>query len=136
MKKIVLGAAALCVCAIAGTVMAQQSRPQPTSSADNACLQYNRLDRWSVVNGKTLSVTDKTDKKFRVALSSDCAHSTFVDRVVFQRIGKSGLDCVEAGDRVRLFETAMQPQLCLVSSVSLYTDAQRKLDQKTNPTKP
>lgn len=137
MKKFIIAASALSVFVVAGTVMAQQSRPMPNSAASsNACLQYNRLERWSVVNSSTLSITDKTEKKYRVALSSDCAHSSFVDRVAFQRLGKSKLDCVEPGDRVRLIEADKVPELCLVSNVSMYTDAQRKIDEKTNPSKP
>src|SRR5689334_13292645 len=120
MKKIILFASAVCVCAIAGAAIAQQSRS--AAPADNAvCLQYDRLARWSVVNSKTLSVTDRTEKKFRVALNSDCAHSSFVDRVVFERLARSKLDCVQPGDRVRLLERGKQPELCLVANVSLYT---------------
>lgn len=136
-KLIMVSWVAAIVLAGAGAVTAQQTAPgKATGGAGQVCLQFNHLERWSVVNSKTLEITDKLNKKYRVAMNSDCAHSSFVDRVFIQRLGKSGLDCVEPGDRINLAERNTPVERCLVSSVSLYTDAQRKLDEKVNPTRP
>jgi hypothetical protein len=69
-------------------------------------------------------------------MNSDCAHSSFVDKLFIQRLGKSGLDCVEPGDRINLAMRNAPVERCQISSVSLYTDAQRKIDEKVDPAKP
>ena len=55
---------------------------------------------------------------------------------MIQRLGKSGLSCVEQGDRITLKQKNVPEELCLISSVSLYSDAQRELDKKVDPAKP
>jgi hypothetical protein len=137
MKKLIAlgGTAILCLAGVSA-VEAQRAPAKPSANSGQVCLQFNHLERWKVVNAKTLEITDKTNKKFRVAMNSDCAHSSFVDRVYIQRLGKSGLDCVEPGDRINLAQRNTPVERCLISSVSLYTDAQRQLDEKVNPSKP
>ena len=135
MKKLLALSFVLSTCAV-GAASAQQSPPAKSAASGQTCLQFNRLERWSVVNSKTLVITDKTNQKFRVAMNGNCAHSSFVDQVFIQRLGKSGLDCVERGDRINLKERTQPVERCLVTDVSLYTDAQRKIDEKVSPAKP
>ncbi len=138
MKKLVIGLLILSGTAIASTVVAQQNAPaQPDANAmGQTCLQYNRLDRWNVVNARTLRVVDKTQAEYRVAMDGDCAHSSFVDKLFFEHLPKADLECVQPGDRVTLTMRGGPVERCLVSSVSHYTDAQLKADLKVDKPTP
>ena len=137
MKKIVLGVLLASSFALAAGVVLAQTHSKPAAqTSDKVCLQYNRLRDWSVVNANTLAFSDKVMKKYKVSLNGNCAHSSFIDSVRFERRGKSGLDCVHEGDRVHLKQRNRPEELCLVSSVSRYTADQRKADEKINPARP
>ena len=139
MKKLLACSALISAGVLTATAFAQPARPPaaaPAAASSEVCLQFNRLNRWSVVNSRTLEITDDLSKKYRVEMNHPCSHSSFVDKVVIRRLGKSGLSCVEPGDQIILSQKNVPEERCLVSSVSLYTDAQRELDKKVEPAKP
>ena len=133
MKKFLFAVLALSAAALGGTaVLAQQGRPiqPPVRNDDRACLQISRLDSWDIVNASTMVVTDSAQHKFRVALNGNCAPSHFYDKVVFHPLAVSSLGCVSSGDRVNLSDRTGQVERCIVRSISLYTDAQRRIDER------
>lgn len=133
MRKFLLAVTALSAAALGATaVLAQQGRPiqAPMRSDDRACLQISRVDSWNIVNTSTMVVTDNAQHKYRVALNGNCAPSHFYDKVVFHPLASSSLGCVSSGDRVNLSDRAGQVERCVVRSVTLYTDAQRRIDER------
>lgn len=134
MKKFLIAVAALSTACIGATaVLAQQARPLPapqSAASGQTCLQINRMYSWDVVNQSTLLVKDTTQRKYRVTLNGKCAHSHFYDKVIFRPAATSSLACVTSGDRVHLSNRQGQLERCFVENVSVYTDAQQRIDER------
>ena len=85
-------------------------------SSDDVCLQNNRLWSWQVVNGRTLSITDRTNKKFTVRVASGCVGLTNSIPDI-EIIGHGSLSCVRRGDFVRFMEPNLGRLSCAITSV-------------------
>lgn len=133
MKKFLIAVTALSAAALVTTaVLAQQARPvQPPMRDDRSCLQVDRVENWNIVNSSTMVVTDKAKHAFRVGLSGNCAPSHFYDQVIFRPLASSSIGCVASGDRVNLSARNGQVERCVIRSVTIYTDAQRRIDERT-----
>jgi hypothetical protein len=125
MKKFLIAVGALSTACIGATaVLAQQARPfqAPHSASGQTCLQISRLYSWNVLDASTLVVKDTAQRKYRVALNGNCAHSTFYDKVIFDPITTSSMGCVGSGDRVNLSDRGGSVERCLVENVTPYTE--------------
>jgi hypothetical protein len=88
----------------------------PLREGDDACLQNNRLWSWNVVNGRTLSITDRTNKTFTVRLASGCVGLTnLIPGIEIRGIGS--LSCVRRGDFVRFVEPTLGRMSCAITAV-------------------
>lgn len=118
-------AVALFVTLAAVPVLAVESASAPgatsTKESDDACLQNNRLWSWQVVNSRTLSISDRTNKKFTVRLASGCIGLTNTIPDIEIR-GLSSLSCVRRGDFVRFVEPNLGRMSCAITSVERVAD--------------
>ena len=88
-----LAFAALAVMTIGRAMAGESSAVKP---GDDVCLQNNRLWSWNVVNNRTISITDRTSKRFTVRLASGC-------------VGLNNLiGAIEISERARHFEDTMK----------------------------
>jgi hypothetical protein len=102
------------VLAADGTVNTSAS----ATSSDDVCLQNNRLWSWQVVDGRTLSITDRTNKKFTVRVASGCVGLTNSVPDI-QISGHGNLACVRRGDFVRFMEPNLGRLSCAITSIDL-----------------
>ena len=133
MKKFLITVAAISTACIGATaVLAQQARPgpPPQPASGQSCLQISRMYSWDVVNDSTLLIKDTAQRKFRIALNGNCAHSHFYDKVLFKPTTTSSLGCVGSGDRIHLSNRIGSVERCFVKDVTLYTDAQLRIDER------
>ena len=96
----------------------------PAASAkesDEACLQNNRLWGWQVINPRTLSITDRTQKRFTVRIASGCVGLTNSVNAIELR-GLSALSCVRRGDFVRFVEPSLGRMSCTITAVERVPD--------------
>jgi len=84
--------------------------------SEETCLQNNRLWGWQLVNPRTLSITDRTQKRFTVRLASGCVGLTNSIPAIELR-GLSELACVRRGDFVRFVEPTIGRMSCAITSV-------------------
>jgi hypothetical protein len=134
-KRFLIAIAGISLLGIGGTsVLAQQARPAqaPGNSAARTCLQIDRVETWNIVNERTMVVTDKASRKYRVTLNGNCAYSKFYDQVIFRPLDPTLLGCVGKGDHVYLNNRMGDVQRCYVTSISLYTDAQLQIDKQAS----
>ncbi len=115
--------------AIAASAQQAESSP-PASNPDEVCLQVNRVYSWETVNQQTLAVKDMKKTKFRVELNGDCAYSHFMDKIIFRPVTTSYMGCVGPGDHVTITDRMGQVERCVIRDVSLYTDAQMRIDER------
>jgi len=109
-----LGAAAALF--TAGAIAAEDA---PTLRAgDDACLQNNRLWSWNVVDRRTLSITDRTYKRFIVRVAGGCVGlSTSAVTNIEIRSFAGSLSCVRRGDFVRFVDPTLGRLSCVIVSV-------------------
>ncbi len=101
------------------------------TSSDDVCLQNNRLWSWQVVNGRTLSITDRTNKRFRVQVAGGCVGlSNSVPDI--QIIGHGDLACVRRGDFVRFMEPNLGRLSCAITAIDLVPDGAKAVVSRPN----
>jgi hypothetical protein len=125
MRNPMLAAAFIAVAASVPALCAERAVNAPPSSpsakeSDDACLQNNRLWSWQVVNPRTLSITDRTQKRFTVRVASGCVGLTNLIQAIEIR-GLSELSCVRRGDFVRFVEPSLGRMSCTITSVERAT---------------
>src|SRR5690242_9201532 len=99
---------------LASTV--SDSGSQAFAQSDNACLQNNRIWNTSVVDDRTLIVTDRFNNPFVVELSGGCTGLTRnFGRIDFRT--RSNLGCLGRGDRLSFRDRTLGRNTCFVRDV-------------------
>ena len=100
-RTALLIAAVLATTAAAAPIATTAVRAEAPSvtAAGEACLQNNRLWGWRVLNTRTVEVSDRTNKKFRIHLAGGCVGlNNAVQTLAIT--GDSSLSCVRRGNFV------------------------------------
>ncbi|MEO8897054.1 MAG: DUF6491 family protein [Rhizomicrobium sp.] len=102
------------------SVAAQPATPPST------CLRQDMVDGWTVVNDRTLIVTDRVGKKFTLSLAPGCRNLKFNQRLAFNAFGGTGLSCIGRNDFVLVPAGGGDPgQRCLIARVEVYSGTSR-----------
>jgi hypothetical protein len=89
--------------------------------SDETCLQNNRLWGWQVINPRTLSITDRTQKRFTVRIAGGCVGlKNSIDTIELRGVGS--LSCVRRGDFVRFVEPNLGRMSCAITAVERVPD--------------
>ena len=102
-------------------VFIHAARAQPAASPAT-CLRQDMVDGWTVVNDRTLIVTDRVGKKFTLSLAPGCRNLKFNLRLAFDAFGRTGLSCLARNDFVLVPPSGGDPgQRCLIAGVEAYS---------------
>ena len=109
-NQILLSALALACAASAQPASAQDSAGQ------NICLRSNQIDNWEVENDRTLIVTDRRDRQYRLGLIGTC---TGLDNAQFQLGFESfsQFSCLRRGDSIHYNDLTFGHERCVISSI-------------------
>lgn len=112
--------AAVFAATIAAAPAATISAPVNAASStdDRTCLQNNRLWGWQVLNSRTVSVNDRTNKRFTIHLAGGCVGlNNAVQALAIT--GDLSLGCVRRGNFVRYRAPALGRMSCAITGVEL-----------------
>jgi hypothetical protein len=99
---------------------AQTALVAPAKTAP-VCLRQDMVWEWTVVDDKTLIVTDKVRKAFKVSLKPGCLDLKWPMRLSFRSYSGFGLSCLTRDDAVIVPPQAGMPaQRCFISDVAAY----------------
>src|SRR5258707_10714857 len=106
---------------LAGSLTALVALSPPSAVAQNtreeqACLQNNRINGWTVVNERALIVNDIYGRRFSVDLSSGCVGLTNAT-VALRFLTTTNLGCLMHGDRISFRAPVLGPMSCIVNDV-------------------
>jgi hypothetical protein len=105
--------------------LAAQAQTAPVASAKPAspvCLRQDMVRSWNVVDDKTLIVTDKARKAYKVSLKAGCYDLKWHLRLGFKSYNGMGVSCLARNDYVTVPpETGMPAQRCFISDIVAYT---------------
>jgi hypothetical protein len=109
--------------AIAQGALAQGSALAPApSTAPAVCLRQNMVWGWNVVDDKTLIVTDKVQKAYKVSLRPGCFDLKWHLRLSLRSYSGMGLACLSRNDFLIVPpEAGMPAQRCLIADIAAYT---------------
>lgn len=121
-KRLIFVFAAILVSA--GAVAAGE--PQTQREGGDACLQNNRLWGWSVVDNRTLSITDRAQRRYTVRVAEGCVgmRRSTVSAIEFRSFSLN-LSCIGTGDFVRFVDPTLGRLTCRVLSVEPELPKQR-----------
>jgi len=112
------------LCAL-GLGFAAMAQPIAAEEADDAkaesiCLRSNDINNWEAENGRTLIVTDRRDRQYRLGLVGAC---TGIGNAQFQLGFETftELSCLRPGDAIHYRDPAFGHERCVISSVEAYT---------------
>lgn len=109
---------ALCIPAVAA------AQPQAMAPAKPVCLHQDMVWGWKVVNDRTLIVTDKVQKTYKVSLRPGCFDLKWPLRLGFKSFNGFGLSCLTHNDYVIVPpQGGMPAQRCFISDVTAYAAA-------------
>lgn len=92
-----------------------------TKPVAQVCLRQNMVLGWNVVDDKTLIVTDRLRKAYKVSLMPGCFNLKFQMRLSLRSYSGMGLSCLARNDYVLVPPNAGMPgQRCLISDIALY----------------
>jgi hypothetical protein len=101
---------------------AQTTLAAPAKPASPVCLRQDMVWGWKVVDDKTLIVTDKARKVYKISLRPGCFDLKWHLRLGFKSYSGLGVSCLERDDYVTVPpETGMPGQRCLISEIAAYT---------------
>ncbi len=90
--------------------------------AGAACLRRDMVHGWTVVDDRTLIVTDRVNKKFKLSFTAPCYDLKFQIRLAFRSPGGNGLTCLGHSDYVLVPPGGGMPaQRCFIADVQAYT---------------
>lgn len=93
-------------------------------AAQPACLRQDMVRGWTVVDDRTLIVTDRVGKKFNVSLRPGCRDLKFNLRLAFKAFGGTGLSCLGRNDYVLVPPGGGDTgQRCFITEIQAYTGA-------------
>jgi len=132
MKYMILASALLAVlAAIPAEAAGSTDKPAVAQDGSDACLQNNRLWSWNVVNSRTLSIVDRTNRKFTVRLAGGCVGLNNLIPDIEVR-GVSNLACVRRGDFVRFVEPTLGRMSCTITAVEPNSDRPQPVKDQDN----
>ena len=117
-----IAALALFACAIPLAAQAQTASlaaapPKPAP----VCLRQDMVFGWKVVDDKTLIVTDRVQKAFKVSLKPGCFDLKWPMHLGFKSYSGFGISCLVRNDYVIVPPQAGMPaQRCFISDISAY----------------
>ena len=127
MRLTILGlTAALLAGVCAGCAMQQDAMPEamtanamaPGDAAKNICLRSDRFWSFSVINTRTLDITDIYSNHFTVRTTGGCVGLNNAISSLILRT-RTRLGCMQQGDRVAFIEPTLGPMSCTVTAVEL-----------------
>ena len=68
---------------------------QPAQLPQGQCLQQNRVDGWKVLDDRTLIVTDRSFRQYKISLAPGCRDLKWPMRLGFSAGSGFGLSCVQ-----------------------------------------
>lgn len=94
-----------------------EEAPAPPEGG-GACLQNNRLWGWSVVDNRTLSITDRAYRRYTVRVAEGCVgmRRSTVSAIEFRAFSLN-LGCIGTGDFVRFVDPSLGRLTCRILSV-------------------
>lgn len=98
----------------------------PAAAQDRVCLRAQQIDNWEIVDDKTLIVTDRLDRQYRLGLIGNCIglqQTRF--SLGFETF--SELICIRPGDSIQYNDLTFGAERCTISSIESYTSE----DQET-----
>jgi hypothetical protein len=106
---------AIPLAAQAQTASVAPAKPAPV------CLRQDMVWSWNVVDDKTLIVTDKAQKAYKVSLMAGCHDLKWHLRLGFKSYSGLGVSCLARNDYVTVPpETGMPAQRCFISDIAAY----------------
>jgi Family of unknown function (DUF6491) len=88
------------------------------------CLRQDMVHGWTVVDDRTLIVTDRVNKKFKISFAAPCYDLKFQTRLAFRSPGGTGLTCLGHNDYVLVPPGGgMSAQRCFIADIQAYTPA-------------
>jgi len=91
-----------------------------TKPAAQVCLRQNMVWGWNVVDDKTLIVTDKLQKAYKVSLTPGCFNLKFQMRLNLRSYSGMSLSYLARNDYVLVPPNGGMPaQRCLISDIAL-----------------
>ena len=124
-----LRSCAIALAALCALSMAAEGAPA------KICLRQEAVQGWKVLDDDVLIVTDRTGKKFRLAMAGACHDLQFQTRLVFSS-SNSGSPCVAPGDRVAAAFPGDNgpPPRCVIAEIREYTAAMENADEMAEGT--
>ena len=103
-----------------------QPQGEAPAKRTSICLRPDMVWGWTVVDDKTLIVTDKVQKAFKVSLRTGCFDLKWHQALSFKSYSGLGVSCLSRNDYVLVPAQAGRPaQRCLISEVAAYAPASR-----------
>lgn len=110
-----------CVVLLPVTARAQPQAMTQAKPAD-ACLRQDMVWGWNAVDDKTLIVTDKAQKAYKITLKPGCFDLKWHLRLSFRSFSGFGVSCLAKNDYVIVPPAAgLPPQRCFISDIAAYT---------------
>ena len=107
--------------AIPLAAQAQTASMTPAKPASPVCLRQDMVWGWNVVDDKTLIVTDKAHKAYKVSLKAGCFDLKWHLRLGFKSYSGLGVSCLERNDFVTAPPDAGMPaQRCFILDIAAY----------------
>jgi hypothetical protein len=121
-REVSMRIVALVFLAVAIPLAAQAASVAPVKPASPVCLRQDMVWGWNVVDDKTLIVTDKAHKAYKVSLKAGCFDLKWHLRLGFKSYSGMGISCLERNDYVIVPPDAGMPaQRCFISDIVAYT---------------
>ena len=102
------------------------------AAQSGVCLRTQQIDNWEVVDDRTLIVTDRLDRQYRLGLVGSC---TGLQQTRFSLGFEtfSELSCVRPGDSIRYNDLTFGPERCRITSVESYIAEEPENPNSENP---
>src|ERR1041385_8930285 len=76
------------------------------------CLRFGEIDRWNVLDNKTVVVEDRWHNRFKMGLMGYCPNLAYRERIAFRSRGSTDLSCMTPGDDLIVNQSGTGPQTC------------------------
>ena len=101
---------------------------QSAFAQDNICLRSQWIYNWEIVDDKTLIVTDRRDRQYKLGLVGVCAglqQTRF--SLAFESL--SELSCLRPGDSIHYNDLTFGRERCTISSIESYVAPESESDE-------
>ncbi len=130
-KTLIALAGLLCLAGWAPAALAQDYRDRDRDAPRQACLLKNRIYGWDVVNERTLTVRDSSNRRYTVHLSGGCIGLDNANISIGLRSWGSTLGCLGQGDQISFRSFGLNRRLsCNVTGVEPYVAPRPRDDDR------